>query len=127
MNRLLRPARLTFATLAAALGTAWAQTPPQIQQLPTVLLQGRASLQQACPGANEALLQALDPMVYRLGAEGQMQVRFTLQGRQISAVQTASGLPHYARRVQRAIHALQCQASGDLAQVHVFEIDFKRG
>nr|WP_316642803.1 hypothetical protein [uncultured Roseateles sp.] len=124
--RKLKQAALPVALLlAAAAGTASAES--DIKTLPTVTLQGRASLQATCPNAEEALQEALEGPVMRVREEGVMQVRFTLTGQQISDVQTVSGPTYYRSRVRQVVNELQCKGQGQVAQQHQFTISFKHG
>lgn len=108
--------------LAAVAGTASADA--EIKTLPTVTLQGRASLEATCPNAAEALQEALEGTVMRMREEGVMQVRFTLNGQQVSDVQATSGPVRYRSRVRQAVNELQCKSGGQVAQQHQFTISF---
>lgn len=123
LTHTLKRAAMPIALLLAAIsGTAQADT--AIKTLPTVTLQGSASLKATCPQAAEVLQEALESTVHRVREEGVMQVRFTLVGQQISDVQATAGPARYRARVRTAVADLKCQGQSQVAQQHQFAINF---
>lgn len=121
-HTLKRAAMPVALLLAAAAGTASAES--EIKTLPTVTLQGRASLEATCPNASEALQEALEGTVMRLREEGVMKVSFKLTGQQVSDVQATSGPMRYRSRVRQAVNELKCSGQSQMAQQHQFTISF---
>lgn len=108
---------------AATLGTQ-ALASSAIQTLPRVTVEGRAALESSCPSALAELQDGIGNAVRLHGEEGVMRVSFTLEGQNISNVQTLSGPRPYKPVVKKAIKRLNCQAPSTQAQTHVFELTF---
>ncbi len=109
------------------LAAAGAGADSAVQQLPSVTLYGSSSLRANCPEAVAAIQEGLQDKVRARREQGVMQVRFTLEGNRVSAVQADSGPILYRKQVREIIGKLQCNAQSQVAQQHLFEIEFTVG
>lgn len=113
-------ALLSLAALCASATAAPEQ--PAVQQLPRVVVEGRAQLLAVCPGADEQIQSALLGAVWRKQIDAVMPVRFTLQGTRVSEVQVGDGPMAYAVRLRHAVGSLQCSGPQAGTQVHEFSV-----
>lgn len=109
----LRLRTLTAALALAAAGLAQATSSSPSTPLNTV-----------CPGAEQALQDALAPTIARLREDDSVRVTLQVKGNEVVAVQTSSGSIPYRQAVRRAARALSCDAGVDTARTVNFEVRF---
>ncbi|MDE2082330.1 MAG: hypothetical protein KGI90_13355 [Burkholderiales bacterium] len=117
-----RALRLFAASITAALAGmagAHAMTADSAPAAPPT-----ADLRSVCPGVDDALQQALGPVMSRVQQEGVLRVLMQVDDGHVSGV-SAHGWPAgYRAAVQRAVSALSCSGAAGRHAALSFEVHF---